>query len=82
MGAIPPVDYNAVGHRGAKVVEAHRFFSEQAHEWLASNGSEAIVARGATIETVVSELLQIVVIDLTVEENAQEISETLNARAS
>ena len=36
--------------------------------------------RAAAIETVVRELVQLVVIDLTVDENAQEIFETLNAR--
>ncbi|HZA37388.1 MAG TPA: DUF262 domain-containing protein, partial [Vicinamibacterales bacterium] len=36
----------------------------------------------ATLETVVRELVQIVVIDLTVDENAQEIFETLNARGA
>jgi Protein of unknown function DUF262 len=37
MGAKPPVDYNVVGHRGERMVEAHRFFSEQAREWLSVN---------------------------------------------
>jgi hypothetical protein len=82
MGAKPPVDYNAVGHRGERMVEAHRFFSEQAREWLSLNGSEAAQGRAAAIETVVRELLQIVVIDLTADENAQEIFETLNARGA
>lgn len=39
MTATPPIDYNAVGHRGAKMVEAHRFFIEQAREWIAADGS-------------------------------------------
>jgi hypothetical protein len=82
MGATPPTDYTAVGHRGAKMVEAHRFFSEQAREWLTANGPEAIATRAVAIETVVRELLQIVVIDLTIDENAQEIFETLNARGA
>ena len=82
MGAKPPVDYDAVGYRGERMVEAHRFFSEQAREWLVQNGPEAVGARAAVVETVVRELLQIVVIDLTVDENAQEIFETLNARGA
>jgi hypothetical protein len=81
MGAKPPVDYEAVGHRGEKMVEAHRFFSEQAREWLVAV-PEAILARAAVIETVVRDLVQMVVIDLTVDENAQEIFETLNARGA
>jgi Protein of unknown function DUF262 len=72
MGAKPPIDYAAVGHRGERMVEAHRYFSEQAREWLLANGIEATQARGAAIETVVRDLLQMVVIDLAVDENAQE----------
>jgi len=82
MGATPPVDHDAIGHRGEKMVEAHRFFSEQAREWLSLAGAEQIQARAAAVETVVRELLQVVVIDLAVDENAQEIFETLNARGA
>ena len=64
------------------MVEAHRFFSEQAREWLSLDGPEAAQARAAAIETVVRELLQMVVIDLAADENAQEIFETLNARGA
>ena len=38
--------------------------------------------RAAAIEKVVRELLQMVVIDLAADENAQEIFETLNARGA
>jgi hypothetical protein len=82
MGAKPPVDYDAVAHRNERMVQAHRFFSEEARDWLAAKGPDAIAARAAAIETVVRELLQIVVIDLTIDENAQEIFETLNARGA
>src|SRR5207253_4835117 len=61
MGAKPPVDYDAVGHRGERMVEAHRFFSKQAREWLSFEGSEVIQARAEAIEKVVRELVQIVV---------------------
>ena len=61
---------------------AHRFFSEQAREWLNENGAEVVQTRATTIERVVRELLQIVVIDLAADENAQEIFETLNARGA
>src|SRR5215471_21460864 len=67
MGAKPPVDYDAVGYRTERMVQAHRFFSEQAREWLAAKGPDGISARAAAIETVVRELLQIVVIDLTID---------------
>ena len=46
------------------------------------DGPGAITTRAVAIETVVRELLQIVVIDLTIDENAQEIFETLNARGA
>src|SRR6266516_1322982 len=82
MAAKPPVDYDAIGHRGERMVEAHRFFSEQARDWLSLSGPEAVAERAAAIETVVRELVQLVVIDLTVDENAQEIFETLNARGA
>ena len=82
MSATPPVDYDAVGHTGERMVEAHRFFSEQAREWLSSEGNEQIMTRAAAIETVVRDLLQMVVIDLGADENAQEIFETLNARGA
>jgi hypothetical protein len=82
MGASPPINYDNVGHPRERMVEAHRFFSEQAREWLSANGPEAAQTRAAAIETVVRELLQMVVIDLSVDENAQEIFETLNARGA
>lgn len=82
MGATPPIDYATIGYRGERMVEAHRFFSERAREWLALGGEKAVGARAAAIETTVRELLQIVVIDLTLDENAQEIFETLNARGA
>ena len=82
MGAKPPIDYAAIGYLGERMVEAHRFFSESAREWLILDGAEAVGSRAAAIETTVRELLQIVVIDLTLDENAQEIFETLNARGA
>ena len=82
MGAIPPVNYEEIEHRGERMVKAHRYFAEQARKWLAAAGAENVAARGAAIETVVRDLLQMVVIDLAADENAQEIFETLNARGA
>lgn len=83
MGAQPPVNHDSLGFPGDRMVEAHRFFSEQARSWLnAESGETRAQVRAAAIETVVRELLQMVVIDLTAEENAQEIFETLNARGA
>lgn len=82
MAAQPPVDYGAVGHAGQRMVEAHRYFAEQAREWLTSGGNEDVVRRSQAIETAAREYLQVVVIDLGADENAQEIFETLNARGA
>ena len=64
------------------LVQAHRYFSEQAREWLQFDGEGTVASRAEKLEYVVRELLQLVVIDLTAEENAQEIFETLNARGA
>jgi GNAT superfamily N-acetyltransferase len=82
MGAAPPVDYPAVGHADKRIVQAHSFFSAQARIWLTSQGDQQTATRAAAVETVVRELLQMVVIDLGADENAQEIFETLNARGA
>jgi hypothetical protein len=82
MGAKPPVSYDAVDFPGERMVQAHRFFSESAREWLTKGGESTIADRAAAIETSVRELLQLVVIDLAPDENAQEIFETLNARGA
>ena len=82
MAAPSPVDYGLLKHQTARLVQAHRFFSEQAREWLNSEGAEQYLQRADAIERSVRELLQLVVIDLSVDENAQEIFETLNARGA
>ncbi|WP_447601730.1 GmrSD restriction endonuclease domain-containing protein [Nitrospira sp. Nam80] len=82
MGAKPPVSYDAVDFPGERMVQAHQFFSESARDWLDQTGEEQIAIRAAAIETTVRELLQLVVIDLAPDENAQEIFETLNARGA
>jgi len=82
MGAEPPFDHDHLGHSGERMVEAHRFFSLRAREWLSINGTEEVERRATTLETVARELFQMVVIDLAVDENAQEIFETLNARGA
>ncbi len=64
------------------MVAAHRYFGEQARGWVLLNGEEDAQARAVAIETVARELLQMVVIDLAADENAQEIFETLNARGA
>ena len=82
MAAEPPIDYDRLSSRGERLVEAHRFFSAQARAWLGLNGPEDVAARAVALEHTVRELLQLVVIELTADENAQEIFETLNARGA
>ena len=82
MGAIPPVNHDALSHKGEKMVEAHRFFSERSRKWLAAGGPGQAEERASAIDTTVRDLLQMVVIDLAADENAQEIFETLNARGA
>lgn len=64
------------------MVEAHRYFAERARAWLAAADQEVVKARAEAIETVVRDLLQMVVIDLSAHEKAQEIFDTLNARGA
>ena len=82
MGAPPPVDYDLLRNSSQRLVEAHRFFAEEARKWLTGAGEGEVSARAHVLDKVVREQLQIVVIDLSADENAQEIFETLNARGS
>ncbi|WP_063712863.1 GmrSD restriction endonuclease domain-containing protein [Bradyrhizobium japonicum] len=82
MGAIAPVDHEALKSRNERMTQAHRFFCEQSREWLNEKGSEMVQARAIAMERSVRELVQLVVIDLAADENAQEIFETLNARGA
>src|ERR1700724_785681 len=67
---------------GGRIANAHRYFGAQAREWLKLNGPNAAQPRAVAIEKVVRELIEIVIIDLSIDENAQEIFETLNARGA
>lgn len=72
MAAPTPVRHEALTQAGERLVEAHRYFSEQARTWLEADGEDG-AARAQAIEKAVRELLQLVVIDLGADENAQEI---------
>lgn len=76
------MNYEALGQRGERMVEAHRFFGGQARVWLNAEGMDRRSHRADALEKVVRDLLQMVVIDLNADENAQEIFETLNARGA
>ncbi|MGQ0712815.1 MAG: GmrSD restriction endonuclease domain-containing protein [Gemmatimonadaceae bacterium] len=82
MEASGPVDYQNLHHRASRMAKAHQFFAQQCRDWLHAEGLEKVKVRAEAIERSARELLQIVVIDLTAAENAQEIFETLNARGA
>jgi len=74
--------YQSLKNKDSRLVLAHQFFSEQFRQWLNESGIDQIPMRAHAIERTTREMLQIVVIDLTPTDNAQEIFETLNARGS
>lgn len=75
-----PVDYVNLKNSKSKMALAHQFFAESAREWLLEKGESELLSRAEVLDSCCRGLLQIVVIDLAVSENAQEIFETLNAR--
>jgi len=82
MAATTPVDYNSLEYKKDRLPQAHKYFSEQVRTWLSEGEDSDVAARADALETTARELLQIVVIDLAADENAQEIFETLNARGA
>jgi hypothetical protein len=82
MGAVHPINYSSLIHSDSKLVQAHKFFSRKSEAWLAEAGPDQITSRASALEKSAREFLQIVVIDLGAQENAQEIFETLNARGA
>lgn len=82
MSAPPPIAYDELTHRASRLVNAHQYFAGRAREWLNAAGDGEIQTRASAVERSVRELMQMVVIDLTADENAQEIFETLNARGA
>ncbi len=82
MEAASPIDYQKLKHRSSRMAKAHQFFALQCREWLNQDSADKVPARAEALERSARELLQVVVIDLTAAENAQEIFETLNARGA
>jgi len=82
MSAPVPVDYDKLKNRTSRMVKAHQYFACQCRDWLGLAGEEKALERAEAIERSARELLQVVVIDLAANENAQEIFETLNARGA
>ena len=90
MAAEHPVDYlvlrKALVGDGVRTVnefrilDAHEFFAAKSREWLMADGEDHASRRGEVLDKTLREFLEIVVIDLSVDENSQEIFETLNSR--
>lgn len=74
-----PGNYTAIDEGESRIVRAHQYFSNEVDLWLSAGNSEI---RGNALASAVTHFLQIVVIDLLTEEDAQEIFETLNARGT
>jgi hypothetical protein len=82
MSADAPVAYDGLKHRDTRIVKAHRFFSRVVREWLADIEDDGFETRAGALVWVLTRGLQLVAIDLTAQENSQEIFETLNARGT
>ena len=90
MAAEHPIDYlklrksltppDVKGATEFRMIDGHEFFAAKCREWLLSDGEENIQKRAETLDKTLREFLEIVVIDLSVDENSQEIFETLNSR--
>ena len=82
MGASHPINYASLENSDSKLVQAHKFFAKKTESWLSESGPDQVMTRASALEKSAREFLQIVVIDLGAQENAQEIFETLNARGA
>lgn len=78
MGATPPIDYSSLVYKNERIVQAHKFFSNSAREYLEVEDEKS--QRANALEIALKQLLKLVVIDLDADEDAQEIFETLNSR--
>jgi len=81
MDAEAPVEHETLRHSAARVVRAHEYFTGAVLEWLDSNADGA-AQRAQALTGALTRGLQLVAINLTVNENSQEIFETLNARGT
>jgi hypothetical protein len=74
-------DEMTLQHSGSKMAQAHHYFRTSCNEYLDEAGEQAHEYANALVQGI-SRRLQIVVIELDVNEDAQEIFETLNARGT
>lgn len=81
MIAEPPVDHAALTNRSSLLTQAHEYFASHIGAWLDAD-PERLTARADVLAIALQTALQLVVIRLTVDEDSQEIFETLNARGT
>jgi alkylated DNA nucleotide flippase Atl1 len=81
MDADGPVDHDTLRHAASRVVRAHEYFTGAVTEWL-DPATDGAAERAQALTSVLTHGLQLVAINLTVNENSQEIFETLNARGT
>ncbi len=67
-------------HENSLIVQAHEFFQQEVRHWLGE--AEESVQRVAALETALTAMLNLVVIDLNQYEDPNVIFETLNARGT
>lgn len=82
MEAEPPIDYASLRHSGSLIARAHKYFTETVSDWLGDPQAPEFGTRAAALVDVLTRGLQLVTINLDVNENSQEIFETLNARGT
>ena len=82
MNADPPIDHAGLQHAGSLIARAHNYFSIVVGEWLGGFDAAEFAARADALVQVLARNLQLVAISLRVNENSQEIFETLNARGT
>ncbi len=74
-------DEMTLTHADSKMAQAHHYFRISCNEYLDVTGERALEYANALVQAI-SRRLQIVVIELEANEDAQEIFETLNARGT
>lgn len=79
MSAETPVKYSTLSNGDSRLARAHEYFSQEIMSWFEEGEAET---KANALVTTASRFLQLVVIDLQADEDAQEIFETLNARGT
>lgn len=82
LGAEPPIDHSLLIHAGSRVARGHEFFAGAVAHWLGPAQAPDFTPRAEGLVHVLSRGLQLVAINLSANENSQEIFETLNARGT